>query len=288
MNILLTGASGFTGSRILRQLLARGLRPRCLVRPSTRLSLLPAGIELAYGDIGDVESMSRALVNIDTVINTASLGFGHAPALIESLERAEIARTVFISTTAIFTSLNTASKAVRVAAEERIANSTLRYTILRPTMIYGSSRDRNICRLIRYLRSWRVIPIAGSGTGKQQPIYVDDLAAAVLQVLEKPQRKAYNIAGATELTFNEMIDTVGRMIGRRVWRVHVPVAPAVAALRLIERGGISMPVRSEQLLRLGEDKSFDYSDAVRDFGYSPCTFEEGLRLELQEIDAARS
>src|SRR5205814_8821341 len=108
---------------------------------------------------------------------------GHAPALVATARAAGIERAVFISTTAIFTALNAPSKAVRVAAEKTIGESGLRATILRPTMIYGSARDRNMARLIRYLRRWPVIAVAGSGVHLQQPIYVDDVARAVADAL---------------------------------------------------------------------------------------------------------
>ena len=85
----------------------------------------------------------------------------------------------------------------RVAAELAIETSSLKYTILRPTMIYGSDRDRNMWRLIRFMRYSPIVPIFGDGTSLQQPIYVDDVAQAIVGCLgsDKTIGKSYNIAG---------------------------------------------------------------------------------------------
>jgi nucleoside-diphosphate-sugar epimerase len=286
MKLLVSGATGFTGSHLLPLLLARGYDVRCFVRPSSDTSLLPEGkVELAYGNLDDQSSLEQALKGVDALINVASLGFGHAPNVVGAAVRSGTRRAIFISTTAIFTTLDAPSKASRLAAEETIRKSGLDFTILRPTMIYGSSRDRNMCRLIRYLKRWPVIPIFGDGECLQQPVYVEDVALAVRQSLEKEQTvgHSYNISGAEPLTYNRVIDTVCEQMKRRVHKIHFPVAPVASSLKLFERLSLRLPVKAEQILRLNEHKAFDFSDAARDFGYEPRPFAEGIKLELQEM-----
>ncbi|HEX7153275.1 MAG TPA: NAD-dependent epimerase/dehydratase family protein [Thermoanaerobaculia bacterium] len=284
MKILLTGATGFTGSYVLRRLLAEGLSPRCLVRQKT-----VEGVETVVGDIGDAASLARAFEGIDTLINTASLGFGHAPVLVEAAERAGVRRAIFLSTTSLFTSLNSTSKSIRRAAEETIQRSSLDWTILRPTMIYGSARDRNMIRLIRFVQRWPLLPVFGDGSHLQQPVYVDDVAAAVVLALRSDAavRRAYNISGAAPLTFNQVLETVARLLGRRVRKVHVPAKPVVKSLQWVERRGLRFPVKAEQILRLNENKAFDWAEAARDFGYAPLPFEEGMRREIESLKQER-
>jgi nucleoside-diphosphate-sugar epimerase len=152
-------------------------------------------------------------------------------------------------------------------------------------MFYGSPRDRNMCRLIRFVRRWPVVPVAGDGERMQQPVFVDDVASAMLAALrsDTPIGRAYDLPGARPLTFNEVIDTVARLLGRRVRKIHLPVALLLRPLQLAERLGMRLPVKSEQILRLNEDKAFDYAEAARDFGYAPCLFEEGIRREVAEM-----
>jgi uncharacterized protein YbjT (DUF2867 family) len=282
---LLIGGTGFTGSYVVPRLLAAGIDTAALVRPSSAASPLPAGVARIEGSMDDAASLARALRGRDTLVCIASVGFGHAPGVVAAARDAGIRRALFISTTAIFTTLNAASKAVRVAAEKTIAESGLAATILRPTMIYGSARDRNMARLIRFLQRSPVMPIPGSGRRLMQPVYVDDVARAVVDALQSDRTagRAYNIAGAAPLTFNDIVDTAARLLGRRVRKLHLPLGPAVAVLRAAERAHLRLPVRAEQLLRLDEDKAFAYDDAARDFAYAPRAFADGLALEIAAL-----
>ena len=286
LKVLVTGATGFTGSHVVPALLKNGLDVRCFLRKSSDTGHLPVSdIDLAVGDLDDKPSLQRALEGVDILVNVASIGFGHAPAIVKAAEAAGLKRAVFISTTAIFTQLDADSKSVRLAAEETITNSSLDYTIIRPTMIYGSSRDRNICRLIRYVKRYPAIPVFGDGTFLQQPIYVADLADAIVKVLPAKAAfgRAYNVAGAQPLTFNALIDTVAALMGKKIGKIHLPAGPIVKILRFFERQAIRFPISSEQVLRLNENKAFDYTAAVQDFGFTSRLFSEGLQLELESM-----
>lgn len=284
MKVLITGATGFTGSRLIPILLQNGFQVRALTRPtSDRAPLSALTVEWVTGDLSDTQTLTAALHGVDALVNIASLGFGHADNIIASAKAAGVKRGIFISTTAIFTQLNAGSKSVRLAAESAIQASGLNYTILRPTMIYGSPRDRNMWRLIRLLRVTPVMPIFGDGKSLQQPIFVDDVAQAVLLALQTDTTigKSYNIAGKDPLTYNQVIDTVASALGKRVWKLHLPYMPIVRALQFTEQMNIRLPIKAEQVLRLNEDKSFSYADAQRDFGFSPRSFEEGIGIEIK-------
>ena len=286
MKIFVTGATGFTGSRVVPLLLKNGFDVRCLYRASSDRSLLNGlDIEWALGDISDTQSLTSAMQGADALVNIASLGFGHADSIICAAKDAGIQRSIFISTTAIFTQLNAPSKKIRVVAELAIETSGLKYTILRPTMIYGSPRDRNMWRLIKFMRLSPIVPIFGDGKYLQQPIYVDDVASAVLGCLKADLTigVSYNIAGKHALTYNEVIDTIAKAMNKRVWKLHVPSKPVVGLLKLFEKLLIPFPIKAEQVLRLNENKDFSYAEADKDFGFSPLSFEEGIGLELGSI-----
>jgi uncharacterized protein YbjT (DUF2867 family) len=145
MKVFVTGGTEFTGSYVLPHLLKNGFEVRCLYRKgSDRSVLTQPEIEWALGDLSDTRALTASMRGTDALVNVASLGFGHADSILRAAKDAEISRAIFISTTAIFTRLNMKSKKVRLAAETAIEASGLKYTILRPTMIYGSPRDRNM------------------------------------------------------------------------------------------------------------------------------------------------
>jgi len=271
--LLLIGGTGFLGSRVADRLASR--KPLVLVRPSSDLAHLPPGLELVHGDLN---SQPLPLAGVDTVIYCASMGFGHVPSLIGDLQTASARRGVFVSTTAIFTSLPAPSRAVRLEAEAAVRASSLEWTILRPTMIYGTARDRNISRLLRFLRRWPVFPLCGNALW--QPVHVEDVADAVVAALDSPAAigHAYNLPGAAPLRFSDLVRTAARAVGRRVALVPVPVGLAVIGAKL------TRVVTEEQVRRLAEDKAFSFSEAANDFGYVPRTFEAGVAAEARLLD----
>lgn len=286
MKILLTGSTGFTGGQVLPLLVKQDDTVRCFVREPERLPEKMRGlVEVVRGDFDDAASFRRACVGCDTLINVASLGFGHGPDVVASAHAAGIRRALFVSTTAIFTQLNAPSKVRRLEAEAAITGSSLNWTILRPTMIYGTERDRNICRLIRYLVRFPVLPIFGSGTYLQQPIHVDDLAKAIVAAVQSncAGRHAYDLSGKEPITYNDLVRTVARLLGRRVRILHLPYRPIVGVLTLCERMGLRLPIKGEQISRLNEHKAFSHEAAARDFGFAPRTFAAGVAEEIASM-----
>ncbi len=288
MKALVTGSTGFVGIHTVPLLLEQGVDVYCFVRSESDVSFLPENkVRFVIGDLDCPGSLEQALCGMDILINIASLGFGHADGIVSAAEKAGVKRALFVSTTAIFTQLNASSKKGRLAAEKKIKESNLEYTLLRPTMIYGSSRDRNICRLVRYLRKYPVLPVVGDGESLQQPIYVGDVAQAIVQALFSQQtlRKSYNISGAEPLTFNDVVQTICTQLSRSVPLVHLPVRPIASILSFVETI-ITPPIKAEQIKRLNENKAFDHIEAQRDFNFSPISFHDGIQLELQEMGNA--
>ncbi len=286
MNVLVIGGTGFTGAFVVRTLLARNYSVTCLVRPTSNLEDFPTkNVKVIQGDMGNRLDLTTALAGKDALVYVASLGFGHADGVVSALQDSGVRRAVLVSTTAMFTQLNSVSKSVRVAAEKSITDSPLDYTILRPTMIYGTGKDRNMCRLIKYIQRWPIIPIFGNGQSLQQPIQVEDVANAIVNVLPNAEtyREAYNISGAAPLTYNKVIDVVSSGLQKRILKLHVPYKPVAWMLRRAESIGIKLPIKAEQILRLNEDKAFSHEKAAEDFGFQSRDFETGIKSQIEEF-----
>jgi nucleoside-diphosphate-sugar epimerase len=190
-----------------------------------------------------------------------------------------------LGNTAIFTTVDAKTKSVILAAEDSIRMSGLAYTIIRPTMIFGAANDRNMSRLIEFIRRFPVIPILGPGKYLHHPVYVADVARAVLQALASPNavNKEYNIAGRAPLTFNATIDTISNVLGRRVAKIHVPYWFCYAVFLLGEKLPLPSSIRLEQVQRLNQDKAFSYEQAANDFGFAPLDFETAIKHEIEGL-----
>jgi nucleoside-diphosphate-sugar epimerase len=284
--ILVTGSTGFTGSHFMKKLEKTDHDIRCFVRSSSDITQLDTNrVELAYGSFEDEASYKKALEGVDILINIASIGFGHADVIVREAEKAGVRRAIFVSTTALFTTLPANTKSVRLAAEKTIMESSLDYTIIRPTMIYGTEKDRNMVRLVKLLNRYPILPVAGNGKSLQQPIYVDDLAEAIMKVISNEQsyRKAYNVSGKVALTYNDVVDITAEAIGKKVIKMHVPVNMVLPMVGLYNRFSRNPRIKVEQILRLNEDKAFDHSDAALVFGFTSRAFEEGIHLEVKRM-----
>ena len=116
-----------------------------------------------------------------------------------------------------------------------------------------------------------------------------DVAWAVVHVLETPATigRQCNISGAAPLSFHDAVRLTAQALGRWVQRFHIPARLIVTALHVLERLGITLPIKAEQVLRLNEDKAFSHAAAADAFGYSPIPFEQGIRHEVALLRSGR-
>ena len=281
--IVLTGANGFTGRFVCNELIRRKIQFAVILRPDKKYNwIIKRNIKIIYSDLNDITTLRESLKGFNCIINISSLAFINVGNLIKLCEELEIKRGVFISTTAIFTNLNAKSKKIRKLAEKYIAESDLNWTILRPTMIYGTPNDRNIIKLIRWINNLPLLPIFGNGNSFQQPIYVNDVACAICSVIynKKTFKKSYNISGLKPLTYNNIVEIISKSLNKKILKIHLPHKLIYFILRFFEFFKFNISIKSEQILRLNEDKVFSYQRAKEDFSFSPLSFEEGIKKEL--------
>jgi nucleoside-diphosphate-sugar epimerase len=289
VKVLISGGTGLLGQGLLRLLRETGEHEvRCLVRRTSPVERL-GGLELAYGDARDDGSIARALRGMDAFVHVA--GIRYTPEVLEAMRRARVERLVIVSSTSTHSRFEFRS-APRLVNEALLAGSELRWTVVRPSMIYGSELDHNMHRLLRFLDRWPVFPLFGSGENLWQPVYYEDLARGLYAALTKPgtEGQIYDLPGSRPLTYIDLIRTAAVALGKSTRIVRIPAEPVRQALVVAERIGLPLPVSSEQVLRLREDKAYSYQKAKEELGYAPRSFRKGIALEvgrLREIGLVR-
>ncbi len=207
------------------------------------------------------------------------------------LESYGIRRIVALSSTSRFTktkSSDGAEKAIAarlIEGEENLktwaTSKGIEWVILRPTLIYGHGRDKNITEIVRFIRKFRFFPLLGKANGLRQPIHVDDVAEACVAALESAVaiNCAYNISGEETVPYREMVCRVfaALHLSPRLLTIPFPIFNiAVACMRLLPRYKHWTVAMAE---RMNSDLVFDHSDAKRDFGFSPRPF----RLSSEDL-----
>lgn len=285
MRILITGASGHTGSRLAAQLVRGGNTVHALTRDAVRLrERLPDDVRESVtpiiGDLNEAYPTELLPEIFDAVIAVTHIRF--APQVVALCRDLGVRRVIFMSSTRRFTRFPEDTARAVIAGESAVADSALDYTVIRPTMIYGGERDNNLTHLVRALRRFPVHPLPAGGMMLRQPVFTWDVVAAVCAALERPATigKMYTVAGPQSMTYRELITTILRGMGCR--RLLVPMP-----LWLI-RSGCSVcgtlfrrrPLAPDQIERLSEDIAFDMTETLDALGYTPTPFAEGIRRKL--------
>ena len=200
-------------------------------------------------------------------------------------------RIVALSSTSVFTKTSSSDATERTlatqiaASEERLIawaqGQGVEWLILRPTLIYGWGRDRNISEIARFIRRFAFFPVFGPAKGLRQPIYVDDVASACIRALETGDLKnrSYSISGGEILPYRDMVIRIFHALGKRprlvttpLWLFHL----AVAGVRMLPRFHDWSSAMAE---RMNQDLVFDHTSAERDFGFSARPFQ----LQAQDL-----
>ena len=284
MKVLLTGGTGLLGGGLLNLFVTEGYEVRCLVRresPNTA-RLDPERVEIIHGDAGEEDSLARALKGTDALLHVA--GIEYTPQALSAVRRTRVQRLVVVGSTSVHSAYEHRS-GWRRTMEALVRESGLDWTIVRPTMIYGSELDKNMHKLLRFLDRSSVYPMFGPGTNLWQPVYYKDLARGTLTALEKTTavHQSYDLPGAEPLMYLDLVKTAARALGKEPRIVNLPLEPVRRALRLAELARIPLPVESEQVMRLREDKAYPYEKARRDLGYAPRAFAEGITFEVARL-----
>ena len=168
--------------------------------------------------------------------------------------------------------------ATRLAAGEdkviTLCADKIPWTIFRPTLIYDGQRDRNISFIRSFIRRFGFFPVAGPATGLRQPVHVDDLAAAVIAVLDnrRTYNAIYNLGGGETMTYRQMVSRIFQGLGKQERIISLPPILFSFLVRFVHLFRPRLGVSPAMVQRMNEDLSFDFQPAVRDFAYQPRGF----------------
>lgn len=239
---------------------------------------------IVFGDQRNVEEIRTAMSGVNSVLHLAPRN--QLQNVLNACCQNNIQRFFYVNSTGIYSKFKSSSH-IDLKNEEILKNSGLTYTIIRPTMIYGNHQDGNMHLLIKIMCKSPVFPVIGAGDGLMHPIYAGDLAKFLVSVLsneEETRFQDYNVAGKNPIKYRDVLRIMSIELGKKICFIHIPYNLALFAGKM----GDKIPnrlINYEKVLRLNEDKSFDYTKAKERLGFNPISFEEGIRLEICDMRA---
>jgi NADH dehydrogenase len=302
MKILMTGGTGFVGSALALELKAMGHDVRLLVRRSSLDKVDPAaGFDVMPGDVLDSHALLKAVDGVHTIVNLVGL-LREIPAegktyealhteatyiIVDAARRAGVERMIQMSGLGARPDAPSRYHVTKYEAEEIVRKSPMRWTIFRPSVIFGPG-DEFHAQMLELVHK-PVVPIIDGFKSQIQPVSLRNVVEPMSRAVAMPetQGRIFDVAGAERIVLNDLIQRIARH--EEVWMNNLKVSsrflkPAVKMLQRFK----SFPLTVDQLLMLLEDNVCDTKAFTEAFGIELDPYLENLDalLESQKVRAA--
>ncbi len=290
--LLISGATGFIGRRLLRRLQDEGRPARLLLRPGRATPALPPGqtFQVTLTSLRDRRGVRAALAGVEAVIHLAGGGWSATSGydldeevegtevLAQEARAAGVRRMVYLSH--LGAAPNSAYPGLRAKglAEQAVRKMGPAHTILRTSVVFGAQDHFTVplARLIRFSPGFFLLP--GDGQVQIQPLWVEDLVSALLWSLdlERTENGTFEIGGPEYFTFRQVVEVIMATLG--VHRALVPTRQPYLRMgaRVLERLLRQPPVTTLWLDYLAVHRMADLDTLPQVFGLQPARLEDCL------------
>jgi nucleoside-diphosphate-sugar epimerase len=319
VKVFVTGATGFIGGEVARQLRARGDEVSCLVRsPEKATKLTELGCELVSGDLSDAEALRKGMAGCHGLVHAAAMYEVGIPAkqhpamyeanvhgselVLEAAREAKVGKIVYVSTVGTFgnthgkvvdegyqhpgkefTSYYEETKLEGQRVAERMMAEGLPAVIVQPGGVYGPGDESQVADLLVEFFAGRLFLLPFPDLGICLT-HVEDIAAGILLALDKGKVGETYVISGPATTMREAIDTIATVSGRKAPKRAMPTAlmKALTPIGPLVGKMIGQPPNLRELISSADGVTFwaSHEKASRELGYAPRGMEDGMRDTL--------
>jgi NADH dehydrogenase len=287
--LLVTGATGFVGSRLVARLAQEGERPHALARDASKArKVLPAdGYDLFIGDTTLPSTMEAALAGVDTVIHAAFITADRKQGpgedyfktnvvgtrnLVAAAKRTGVKRVIVL--TGLGTKLDKPGSYMqgRYEAVQAVRESGLAWSALGPSVIFGRGAAffKGLSDLIRSVPA--IVPMIGNGKVEFQPIWVEDVVSCLIKMAREPERyegRMIDVGGPEIYTYAQILDLLMAKLDKRRIKVPGPIPLASLGVGVMELILPKPPVTRAAIALFEFPNITDIDSVEKNFGFTP-------------------
>jgi nucleoside-diphosphate-sugar epimerase len=306
-HVFVTGASGFVGSAVVQELLHRGYAVTALVHHKSFERHQPR-LHPVVGDLLDSQVLEQSLHGCDAIIHLVGIIREHphqgitfrrihvegTQSIVNAAVRAGITRFIHMSALGSRPDAISEYHRTKFLAEQYLRSGNLEWTIFQPSMIHGPHGEfmKMESRWVKKKAPpWLFMPYFGAGftgfkgAGKIQPVYVNDMARAMVDAIEMPHKttgQIYPIAGPEQFTWPQFHDLCAQaIVGHKRLKFPIPAWKAKLLTHLFPQSLLGF--NRDQVLMSQENNTCPMGKFIETFGWSPQPFESVLRSYMKEL-----
>ena len=288
--VLITGASGYVGRRLVPALIEAGYTVRALVRDPDAVALPPA-VEAIKGDVTDPSGLATASRDVAIVVNLAAVTADRKPpsggydavnaegaANVAAAAREQgVERLVQIG--GIDTGRGSPGPYLtgRRRGEAAVAESGIPWAILQPSIMFGGADAAFVKAMAGLVKRAPVVPVPGDGKLLLQLVWVEDVVRCLVSLVsDRSKLGRFPIGGPEELTYDAQLDVIGKALGKKqVRKVHLPLGAMRVQASIL--GLLPKPPLTPAALELFASDNVAGVDSIpKQFGFQPRSFRAHL------------
>ncbi len=293
--VTIFGGSGFVGRHTVRALARAGWRIKVATRhPASGFFLRPLGavgqIDLVKCDVSDPQAVAQAVAGAQAVINLTGILFEKgqsfedvqadgAANIAQASAAAGVRALVHVSAIGADLESESAYAVTKAEGEQAVREAFSNAVILRPSIIFGPE-DGFFNKFAAMARFFPALPLVGGGLTRFQPVFVGDVAQAILAALSRQDGRTYELGGPTIYSFKELLQLILRETGRN--RALIPLPFALASLKAAFLQLLPNPILTMDQVRLLKKDNVVSSTAagLGDLGITPTSVEATIPAYL--------